>query len=453
MNDAITYHPTLDEMRRLAGSGNLAPVYREMPAGAENPVSAYLKVARPPYSFLLESVEGGESVARYSFIGTEPYDVIRTGPGEELGATDPLVHIERELAGRVAVGLPEDQRFNGGAVGYMSYEAVRYFERLPSPDADPLGVPESIFMMTDTFLIFDHVLQKIRIVSYARLDGDVERGYADAVRRIEDIVDRLEGPVEMPPQPAGPPPNGQVESNMSRRDYESMVEAVKEYVYAGDVIQAVVAQRFRRPTSAHPFHIYRALRAINPSPYMYYLDLDGFQIVGASPELLVQVESGEVATHPIAGTRPRGDTPGEDLELEADLRADEKERAEHIMLVDLGRNDIGRVSVPGHGRGHAANGRGAVLPRHAPRIPRHRKARLRVQLLRCAEGMLPRGYGVGRAQDQGHGDHRRAGAGQGGGHTPARWAISTSWETWTRPSPSGRWSSRTGWRPWRPGAA
>ena len=347
MSEGIAYHPTLEEMRRLAGSGNLAPVYREMPAGAENPVSAYLKVARPPYSFLLESVEGGESVARYSFIGTEPYDVIRTGPGEELGATDPLVHVERELADRVAVGLPEDQRFNGGAVGYMSYEAVRYFERLPSPDADPMGVPESIFMMTDTFLIFDHVLQKIRIVSYARLDGDVERGYANAVRRIEDIVARLDGPVEMPPQPGGPPPDGQVESNMSRRDYESMVEAVKEYVVAGDVIQAVVAQRFRRPTSAHPFQIYRALRAINPSPYMYYLDLDGFQIVGASPELLVQVEGGEVATHPIAGTRPRGDTPGEDLELEADLRADEKERAEHIMLVDLGRNDIGRVSVPG----------------------------------------------------------------------------------------------------------
>ena len=347
MSGGAAYHPTLDEMRRLAGSGNLAPVYREMPAGAENPVSAYLKVARPPYSFLLESVEGGESVARYSFIGTEPYDVIRTGPGEELGATDPLVHVERELADRVAVGLPEDQRFNGGAVGYMSYEAVRYFERLPSPDADPMGVPESIFMMTDTFVIFDHLEDKIRIVSYARLDDGVERGYANAVRRIEEIVDRLNGPLQMPPQAAGPPPDGQVESNMSRRDYESMVEAVKEYVVAGDVIQAVVAQRFRRPTSAHPFQIYRALRAINPSPYMYYLELDGFQIVGASPELLVQVEGGEVATHPIAGTRPRGDTPGEDLELEADLRADEKERAEHIMLVDLGRNDIGRVSVPG----------------------------------------------------------------------------------------------------------
>ena len=376
------------------------------------PGLAYLKVARPPYSFLLESVEGGERVARYSFIGTEPYDVIRTGPGEELGATDPLVHVKRELADRVVVGLPEDQRFNGGAVGYLAYEAVRYFERLPSPDADPLGLPESIFMMTDTFVIFDHVLQKIRVVSYARLEGGVERGYSEAVRRIEDIVDRLNGPLEMPTRPKGTPLNAEVESNMSRREYESMVEAVKEYVVAGDVIQAVVAQRFRRPTSAHPFQIYRALRAINPSPYMYYLDLDGFQIVGASPELLVQVESGEVATHPIAGTRPRGDTPGEDLELEADLRADEKERAEHIMLVDLGRNDIGRVSVPGHSRGHAADGRGAVLPRHAPGVPREGQARLRLQLLRRAEGVLPGGDGVRRAQDQGHGDHRRAGAGQ-----------------------------------------
>ena len=309
MSEGATYHPTLDEMRRLAGSGNMAPVYREMRADIETPVSAYLKVARPPYSFLLESVEGGESVARYSFIGTEPYDVIRTGPGEKFGATDPLVHVERELAGRAAVGLPADQRFNGGAVGYMSYEAVRYFERLPSPDADPLGLPESIFMMTDTFVIFDHLEDKIRIVSYARLDDGVERGYANAVRRIEEIVDRLNGPLQMPPSPGGPPPDGQVESNMSRREYESMVEAVKEYVVAGDVIQAVVAQRFRRPTSAHPFQIYRALRAINPSPYMYYLDLDGFQIVGASPELLVQVEGGEVATHPIAGTRPRATRP------------------------------------------------------------------------------------------------------------------------------------------------
>ena len=202
-------------------------------------------------------------------------------------------------------------------------------------------------MMTDTFMIFDHLMHKIRIVSHAHLDLGVERAYAEAVRRIEEIVHRLDQPLRPPSSGGGGKLGLPFVSNMSRPGYEAMVEAVKQYVYEGDVIQTVVAQRFSRPTSAHPFGIYRALRTINPSPYMYYLELDGFQIVGASPELLVQVENGRVATHPIAGTRPRGDSPGEDLELEADLRADEKERAEHIMLVDLGRNDIGRVSLPG----------------------------------------------------------------------------------------------------------
>ena len=340
------YRPTLEEVQRLADRGNLVPVYREITADLDTPVSAYLKVARPPYSFLLESVEGGDRIARYSFIGTEPYDVIRTGPGEKHGATDPLAHVEDALKHSVPVGMPDDQRFNGGAVGFLAYEAVNYFERLPSPESDPLGLPESVFMMTDTFIIFDHLVHKIRIVSHAHLDLGVERAYDEAVRRIEEIVDRLEQPLRTRSSGGGKP-GSPIRSNMSRPDYEEMVEAVKRYVYEGDVIQTVVAQRFSRPTSAHPFEIYRALRAINPSPYMYYLELDGFQIVGASPELLVQVENGEVATHPIAGTRPRGDSPGEDLEFEADLRADEKERAEHIMLVDLGRNDIGRVSLPG----------------------------------------------------------------------------------------------------------
>ena len=340
------YQPTLEEVRRVAARGNLVPVYREITADLDTPVSAYLKVARPPYSFLLESVEGGNRIARYSFIGTEPYDVITTGPGESHGATDPLTHVEDALQRMVPVGMPDDQRFNGGAVGFLAYEAVNYFERLPSPDSDPLGLPESVFMMTDTFMIFDHLMHKIRIVSHAHLDLGVERAYAEAVRRIEEIVDRLDRPLT-PPSSAGGASGSQFVSNMSRPDYEEMVEAVKRYIYEGDVIQTVVAQRFSRLTTAHPFEIYRALRAINPSPYMYYLELDGFQIVGASPELLVQVENGEVATHPIAGTRPRGDSTGEDLEMEADLRADEKERAEHIMLVDLGRNDIGRVSLPG----------------------------------------------------------------------------------------------------------
>ena len=343
------YYPSLEQVEKLAGQANLVPVYREINADLETPVSAYLKIARPPYSFLLESVEGGERIARFSFIGTEPLSVIKTGPGQEHGAVDPLLPIEKELSRFKMAQVPYLQRFNGGAVGYISYEAANYFERLPSPESDPLGLPESVFMLTTTFLIFDHLSHKIRVVSHAHLDGDVERAYAEAVERIDELIARLQSPLEVPNKsttsPTGKMPD--VTSNMTRKRYEEMVQRVKKYIYEGDAIQVVVSQRLARPTSAHPFDIYRALRAINPSPYMYYMELDGFHIVGASPELLVQVEDGTVATHPIAGTRPRGADPQEDLALEEELRTDEKERAEHIMMVDLGRNDIGRVSQPG----------------------------------------------------------------------------------------------------------
>ncbi len=343
------YNPTLDEVQRLADKGNLVPIFREINADLETPVSAYLKIARPPYSFLLESVEGGERIARYSFIGTEPLSVTKTGLGQEYGAVDPLKPVEEALSRFKVVQTEGYPRFNGGAVGYASYEAVNYFERLPSPEAVGLGLPESVFMLTTTFLIFDHLRHKIRVVSHAHLDGDVERAYAEAVARIDELVDRLQQPARIPASggpPGGSPPPA-VTSNMSRAEYEQIVRRVKEYIYDGDIIQAVPSQRLARPTSAHPFQIYRALRAINPSPYMFYLELDDFHIVGASPELLVQSEEGTVATHPIAGTIRRGSDPEEDLALEERLRTDEKERAEHIMLVDLGRNDIGRVSEPG----------------------------------------------------------------------------------------------------------
>ena len=343
------YSPTLEQVERLAGQGNLVPVYREINADLETPVSAYLKIARPPYSFLLESVEGGERIARYSFIGTEPEGVIKTGPGQQHGAIDPLKPIREELSRFKAVPLPDQQRFTGGAVGYLSYEAVNHFERLPSPSSDPLHLPEAVFMMTTTFLIFDHLRHRIRVVSHAYVDGDVERAYAEAVERIDEIVGRLESPLRLPAgksaSPAGRKP--EVTSNMSHARYEEIVRRVKTYIYEGDVIQVVVSQRLARPTSAHPFQIYRSLRALNPSPYMYYLQLEDFQIVGASPELLVQLENGAVANHPVAGTRRRGASPEEDEALEKELRNDEKERAEHIMLVDLGRNDVGRVSEPG----------------------------------------------------------------------------------------------------------
>ena len=342
------YYPTLEQVKQLAHKGNLIPICREINADLDTPVSAYLKVARPPYSFLLESVEGGERIARYSFIGTEPSSVIRTGHGQPLGKTDPLNPIESELSRFKLIDVPNMQRFNGGAVGYLSYESVNYFEELPTPDADMLDVPESVFMMTMTYLVFDHVAHKISVVSHAHLNGDVECAYSDAVGRIDEIISRLRAPLSMPaPDRSAPSQRLATESNMTPDEFYDMVNHVKKYIVAGDVIQTVVSQRLSRPTTAQPFQIYRSLRAINPSPYMYYLELDGFQIVGASPEMLVQVENGVVSTNPIAGTRPRGADPQEDDANEEELRNDEKERAEHIMLVDLGRNDIGRVSEPG----------------------------------------------------------------------------------------------------------
>ena len=233
-------------------------------------------------------------------------------------------------------------------VGYIAYDAVKYFEKLPTPETDTLGVPESVFMMTITMLVFDHVKHQIRVISHVDLEqGNVEEAYEEATGRIDEIINRLNSTLAPSPPHAQPPASTNVTSNIKRADYYKIVERCKEYVYAGDIIQTVPSQRFSRETSAHPFDIYRALRTINPSPYMYFLHLDDFHIVGASPELLVRVEDGKVSTRPIAGTRPRGETAEQDDDLEKELLADEKERAEHIMLVDLGRNDVGRVSTPG----------------------------------------------------------------------------------------------------------
>ncbi|GIW08469.1 MAG: anthranilate synthase component I [Dehalococcoidia bacterium] len=340
------YTPSLEEFRDLATRGNLVPVYREIVADLETPVSAYLKVARGDYAFLLESVEGGERLARYSFIGAEPYLVTRAD-----GRTDPLLAVEEELARVRLVPVPGLPRFHGGAVGYLSYDAVRHFERLPTPAEDPLGVPEAVFMFTDTLLVFDHLRHRIKVLSHARIDGNVDRAYFEAVHRIEELVDRLNGetPRTLPRRQLDgrPPRREDVVSNLTPDRYLAMVEKGKDYIAAGDIIQVVLAQRLSKRTAAHPFSVYRALRTINPSPYMYFLHLAECDIVGASPEMLVRVEDGLVETHPIAGTRPRGKTEEEDAALEAELRADEKERAEHVMLLDLGRNDIGRVSQPG----------------------------------------------------------------------------------------------------------
>ena len=339
------YYPTLSEVRKLKRLGNLVPIYREIVADLETPVSAYLKTARSPYSFLLESVEGGERLARYSFIGTEPYLVLREGKE----GVDPLLSIARELDRYRLVSVPGLPPFHGGAVGYLAYETVRHFEELSTPDADPLGLAESLFMFADSVLVFDHLTHKIKVVSHVHLDdGDVAEAYGRAVKRIDSLVERLEQPlVHESSVPRVPPPSSPVSSNLSRAEFEARVAQAKEYIAAGEIIQVVLSQRLSKATTAAPFDIYRALRSINPSPYMYHLHLDDCDIIGASPELLVRAEEGVVSTHPIAGTRPRGSDTAKDQALEQDLRGDEKECAEHVMLLDLGRNDIGRVAEPG----------------------------------------------------------------------------------------------------------
>ena len=341
------YYPTLEEVKKREKKGNILPIYREIVADLETPVSAFLKINRGGYSFLLESVEGGEQLARYSFIGTEPYRVLRAD-GEDK--TDPLPLIAGELGKYEMVPVSGLPRFCGGVVGYLAYETAARFEELPSPEHDPLGLPESLFMLVDTMLVFDHVTHKIKVLSHVHLDGDVEEAYQKAVDRIDDLVNRLNQPLQPARHTKGAtrPANGSNRSsNLSRQEFEASVLKIKRYITEGEAIQVVLSQRLAQATDMAPFEIYRALRTINPSPYMFFLDFVDFHIIGASPEILVRVEDGAVMTRPLAGTRPRGKTADEDAVLEQELRSDEKERAEHIMLVDLGRNDIGRVSKPG----------------------------------------------------------------------------------------------------------
>lgn len=358
------YYPAVEQVKQLAGQGNLTPIYREIMADLETPVSAFLKISHnAPNSFLLESVDGGERLARYSFMGTDPYLVLKlengvayarmNGHKQSIPFTDPLEVISSYLKEYQPVTTPEIAnelpRFYGGAVGYLSYEAVGYFEKLPKREANPVGAPEAIYVFVDTVVVFDHLKRKIKLVSHVHLDQDIEKSYAEAVEKIEKLAARLTQPVPLHLI------EGKVEgatsapavSNITREEYEAAVEKTKEYIRAGDIFQANVGHRFARPIAAKPFNIYRALRAINPSPYMFYLHFPELDLIGASPELLVQVEGRLVETHPIAGTRPRGKTPEQDAANADEMLNDEKERAEHVMLVDLGRNDLGRVSTPG----------------------------------------------------------------------------------------------------------
>jgi len=341
------YYPSLEEVKRLAGFGNIIPVYREVVADLETPVSAFLKVSRGDHSFLLESVEGGQRLARYSFIGTEPRKII-TIDKDDTG--DPLIRIQDELSEFKPVPVPGLPILCGGAIGYLAYEAVTRFEELPSPEPDPLGLPLALFMLADTMLVFDHVTHKIIILSHVHLNGNIEAAYKKATDRIDELAARLNRPIPQQENTARQKhgkTSYEITSNFTKEAFQEGVSKIKQYITAGEAIQVVLSQRLSRQTTAAPFDIYRALRSINPSPYMFFLHLGDFHIIGASPETLVRVEGDTVMTRPLAGTRPRGANEMEDADMEQELLRDEKERAEHIMLVDLGRNDIGRISEPG----------------------------------------------------------------------------------------------------------
>ncbi len=351
------FYPTLKEFREFAGKGNLIPVYKEILADTDTPVTAFLKLGGTP-SFLLESVEGGEKWARYSFLGSRPSKIIK-GRGKTVeiinGKTPPIVVesdnpvdlVKREISKYRPVEVGDLPRFFGGLVGYMGYDMVKFFEPIKELKKECLELPDFFFMLTDTMLIFDSLRQKIKVLSNAHIeDNSPDDAYHEATQKINDIIAKLRAPLIMDDSPSAGKSNG-ITSNFTKEDFLSAVEKSKEYVMAGDIVQVVLSQRFERAASGHPFHIYRALRVINPSPYMYYLDIGDTKIVGSSPEILVRFEDGKIVLRPIAGTRRRGETESADRALEEELRNDPKEIAEHIMLVDLGRNDVGRVATIG----------------------------------------------------------------------------------------------------------
>ena len=361
--------PSRDEFRALAARGNLVPVYREVLADGDTPVSAYAKLGRRDYGFLLESVVGGEKWAAYSFLGVEPRAVVRAqagkvtvawrdveGGGEdrraEWTAADPAAALAEILGEFRPVTVPGLPRFWGGAVGWLGYDLARGFEELPARAPDDLGLPEVCVVLTDTLVIFDNLRQTLKIVAapYVTRPDRADAAYDAACRRIDAVAGRLRAraapallPME-PPAPGDPPPR-LPRSTFGRPEFLAAVRKAKEYILCGDAFQIVLSQRFEVDRGGvDPFDVYRALRVVNPSPYMFHLDFPEAHVTGASPECMVRLDGTRVEVRPIAGTRPRGATPEEDAALAAELLADPKERAEHVMLVDLGRNDVGRVA-------------------------------------------------------------------------------------------------------------
>ncbi len=354
-----SFQPSLHEFIRLAADSNVVTVWCELVTDYETPVSAYEKLGTDAPSFLFESAEQSDHVGRYSFVGTgarwtmsahgRSMRVVERGEVSEYEtATDPLDELERRMAGyRIAPqeGLPQ---FRGGAVGYLAYDAVRWVEpTVAAAPKDELGVPDLFYLMTDTMVAFDHRKRRMKVMANAFVEGtDLEANYADAVSRILAALGKLSEPLEVKPMFTGDVPSaGPMACNTTREQYFDMVEAAKEYIRAGDIFQMVPSQRFQADFAGTPLELYRALRFVNPSPYLFCLRVeDGFSIVGSSPEVHVRVTDGLIEIRPLAGTRKRGETEAEDVALEQELLADPKERAEHLMLVDLARNDVGRIA-------------------------------------------------------------------------------------------------------------
>jgi anthranilate synthase component I len=347
--------PSFAQFDRFSLKGNLVPIFMEVSGDLDTPVSTFMKIDDKQNSFLLESVEGGEKWGRYSFLGSEPRIIYKSkGSRAEIiegssfraieGAKNPLEPLREILKSYRPVQVPGLPRFFGGAVGYLGYDLVRFFEKLPEKNPDLSGSYDVHMFITDKIIIFDRLKQTIKIVVNTHLDSNdsLDEKYNQAVTEIERIAARLKSPFAIP-EPAPQKDALEFQSNFSQPEFEKAVEKILEYIRSGDIIQAVPSQRFRAPARVDPFQLYRALRHINPSPYLFYLKMGGEVLVGSSPEVLVRVEDGRAETRPIAGTRPRGKTPEQDRALEEELKKDPKEMAEHIMLVDLGRNDLGRV--------------------------------------------------------------------------------------------------------------
>jgi anthranilate synthase component 1 len=356
------HRPTFEEFARRVGQAPCVPVYRQLTGDGLTPVSAFRKLERSSPSFLFESVIGGEKVGRFSFLGTEPFlrfeargrearvfDPLDPEATPWTPTDDPFIELEALLAKYKAVHLPGLPRFAGGAVGYASYDAVRYTERLPDAPPDDRGLPDLSFAFYDRMVLFDHIRKTVLVVAHAHLgDGiDPREAYNKAAARVDELVARLAEPgpdLPLDDIDTDGPVTLARQSNFTREAYEGVVRHCQEYIKAGDIFQVVPSQRFQVETTARAFDIYRVLRVVNPSPFLFYLNFGDFHLIGSSPEILVRVEDGLVTVRPLAGTRRRGKDEAEDRALAEDLLADPKERAEHIMLVDLGRNDVGRVA-------------------------------------------------------------------------------------------------------------